>query len=97
MLITLGEADIKTLSDFADLASDELVEAKEGYLRDFDLTNDDANELIMGELNVTPDEIIKRWPIPLTPSHAAVAAAAREAAEAAEATRLAEAEAAREK
>lgn len=32
------------------------------------------------ELNVTPDEIIKRWPIPLTPSHAAVAAAAREAA-----------------
>jgi transcription termination/antitermination protein NusA len=84
MLITLGEADIKTLSDFADLASDELVDANEGYLRDFGLTNDDANELIMGA------RVAAGW------FTAEELAAAQEAAEAAEATRLAEAEAARE-
>ena len=84
MLITLGEADIKTLSDFADLASDELVDANEGYLRDFGLTNDDANELIMGA------RVAAGW------FTAEELAAAQEAAEAAEATRLAEAEATRE-
>jgi N utilization substance protein A len=84
MLITLGEADIKTLSDFADLASDELIDVNEGFLCDFGLTNDDANELIMGA------RVAAGW------YTAEELAAAQEAAEAAEATRLAEAEAARE-
>ena len=81
MLITLGEAGIKTLNDFADLASDELVEENEGYLRDFNLTNDDANELIMGA------RVAAGW------FTAEELATAREVAEA---TRLAEAEAAKE-
>ena len=84
MLLTLGEAGIKTLNDFADLASDELVEAEEGYLRDYGLTSDDANELIMGARVAagwfTAEELV----------------AAREAEEAEEASRLAEAEAVRD-
>jgi N utilization substance protein A len=81
MLITLGEAGIKTLNDFADLASDELVEENEGYLRDFNLTNDDANELIMGA------RVAAGW---FTVEELATAQ------EVAEATRLAETEAAKE-
>ena len=81
MLITLGEAGIKTLNDFADLASDELVEENEGYLRSFNLTNDDANELIMGA------RVAAGW---FTVEELAAAQ------EVAEATRLTEAEAAKE-
>ena len=81
MLLTLGEAGIKTLIDFADLASDELVEAEEGYLRDYGLTSDDANELIMGA------RVAAGW------FTAEELAAAREAEEA---SRLAEAEAERD-
>ncbi len=33
MLVTLGEREIKTLEDFADLAGDELTDLEEGYLR----------------------------------------------------------------
>jgi N utilization substance protein A len=47
MLVTLGEAGIKTLDEFADLASDELLDRNGGYLRDFDLTEDEANAMIM--------------------------------------------------
>jgi len=47
MLVTLGEAGIKTLDDFADLASDELIDREDGVLRDFDLGEDEANALIM--------------------------------------------------
>jgi len=57
MLLTLGEKKIKTLKDFADLASDELVggydEKKgvrfkvDGYLEEFALSNNEADELII--------------------------------------------------
>ncbi len=47
MLVALGKAGIKTLDDFADLASDELIDGREGILRSFDLDADAANEMIM--------------------------------------------------
>ncbi len=57
MLVTLGEQKILTLSDFADLASDELTGSYDiingekmkirGYLEDFALSKKEADELIM--------------------------------------------------
>jgi N utilization substance protein A len=47
MLVTLGEAGIKTLEDFADLAAYELTSPDEGLLRTYKLTEDQANELIL--------------------------------------------------
>ena len=57
MLVTLGEQKILSLEEFADLASDELTGgydiikgAKiriEGYLEDFALSKEEADELIM--------------------------------------------------
>ena len=57
MLVTLGEQKILTLSDFADLSSDELTGAYDvvrgervkikGYLEDFALSKKEADELIM--------------------------------------------------
>ena len=57
MLVLLGQRSIKKLSDFAYLSSDELIggfdEIKgkkirvEGYLEEFSLSRDEANELIM--------------------------------------------------
>jgi N utilization substance protein A len=47
MLVTLGERGIKTLEDFADLASDELSDPTEGVLRDHGLSESDANDIIM--------------------------------------------------
>ncbi len=47
MLVTLGEAAIKTLDDFADLASDELIDPEEGLLKAYDLETEAANALIM--------------------------------------------------
>jgi len=47
MLVTLGEAGIKTLDDLADLAGDELTHSEEGVLREFGLSETDANEIIM--------------------------------------------------
>ncbi len=57
MLVTLGEQSILKLSDFADLASDELTGAFDivkgervkikGYLEDFALSKKEADELIM--------------------------------------------------
>jgi len=57
MVVTLGEKNIKKLSDFADLASDELtggydeIKGKkikiEGYLEEFALSRKEADELIM--------------------------------------------------
>ena len=62
MLLTLGEKKIKTLKDFADLSTDELIggydEKKgvkfkiEGYLEEFALTNSEADELIINARNV---------------------------------------------
>lgn len=47
MLVKLGEAGVKTLDDLGDFASDELVSDHDAPLRDFDLTLEDANEIIM--------------------------------------------------
>ena len=57
MLVILGQKNIKKLSDFADLSSDELIggydEIKgkkiriDGYLEEFSLSRDEANQLIM--------------------------------------------------
>ena len=57
MLVVLGEKNIKKLKDFADLSSDELIggadEIKgkrikiDGYLEDFALTREEADDLIM--------------------------------------------------
>jgi N utilization substance protein A len=57
MLVTLGEKKILKLSDFADLASDELTGSYDivkgerikiqGYLEDFALSKTESDELIM--------------------------------------------------
>ncbi len=47
MLVTLGEAGIKTLDDLGDLAGDELTSKEDGLLRNYDLSIDKANEIIM--------------------------------------------------
>ena len=57
MLVTLGEQNILTLTDFADLASDELTGGYDvvkgervkikGYLEDFALSKQEADSLIM--------------------------------------------------
>jgi N utilization substance protein A len=62
MLLTLGEKKIKTLNDFAELSSDELVggydEKKgvrykiDGYLEEFALTKSEADELIINARNI---------------------------------------------
>ena len=62
MLVTLGEQKILTLSDFADLASDELTGGYDivkgerikikGYLEDFALSKTEADELIMSARNI---------------------------------------------
>ena len=67
MLVTLGEQNILKLSDFADLASDELTGSYDivkgekikikGYLEDFALSKNEADELIMSARN----KIYKDW------------------------------------
>tara|TARA_Y100000590_G_scaffold195903_1_gene222464 strand:+ start:680 stop:2227 length:1548 start_codon:yes stop_codon:yes gene_type:complete len=62
MLLTLGEKKIKTLKDFAELSSDELIggydEKKgvkykiEGYLEEFALTKNEADDLIINARNI---------------------------------------------
>jgi len=62
MLMTLGEQKIQTLEDFADLASDELTGGYDiikgervkiqGYLEDFALSKEEADELIMSARNI---------------------------------------------
>jgi N utilization substance protein A len=47
MLVVLGNAGIKTLDDLGDLASDELTDAEEGILKEFDLDEEQANAIIM--------------------------------------------------
>jgi transcription termination/antitermination protein NusA len=47
MLVTLGAAGIKELDDLADLATDELISDEDGVLREFELTEDQANAIIM--------------------------------------------------
>ena len=62
MLVTLGEQKILNLGDFADLASDELTGGFDvikgervkiqGYLEDFALSKNEADELIMSARNI---------------------------------------------
>ena len=62
MLFTLGEKKIKTLKDFAELSTDELIggydEKKgvqfkiEGYLEEFALTKSEADDLIINARNI---------------------------------------------
>jgi N utilization substance protein A len=47
MLVTLGEAGVKTLDDLADLSTDELVDKKDGILRSHDLGRAEAEAMIM--------------------------------------------------
>jgi N utilization substance protein A len=47
MLVTLGEAGVKTLDDLADLSGDELVNRGDGILRNFTLGEGEANAMIM--------------------------------------------------
>ena len=47
MLVTLGEAGIKTLDDLGDLAGDELTSSEDGLLREYGMDIDVANEIIM--------------------------------------------------
>ena len=62
MLVTLGEKKILSLQDFADLASDELTGGFDvikgervkinGYLEDFALSKEEADNLIMTARNI---------------------------------------------
>ena len=47
MLVKLGENEVKTMDDFAGLASDELTDSGDGFLSEFELTEETANDLIM--------------------------------------------------
>jgi len=62
MLVTLGEKKIKTLQDFAELSTDELIGGYDekqgkkfkvdGYLEEFALTKKEADDLIMNARNI---------------------------------------------
>ena len=62
MLLTLGEKQIKSLKDFAELSTDELIggydEKKgvrfkiDGYLEEFALSKSEADELIISARNI---------------------------------------------
>jgi N utilization substance protein A len=47
MLVVLGENGVKTLDDLGDLATDELVDARDGILKGFDFTPEEGNAIIM--------------------------------------------------
>lgn len=47
MLVALGEAEVKTLEDFAGCAADELTSKEDGILKSFGLTEDEASDMIM--------------------------------------------------
>jgi transcription termination/antitermination protein NusA len=47
MLVVLGKGGIKTLDDLGDLATDELVHKKDGILKEFAISQDDGNAIIM--------------------------------------------------
>ena len=66
MLVTLGEQKILSLQDFADLASDELTGGYDvvkgervkiqGYLEDFALSKEEADELIMSARKIVYED-----------------------------------------
>lgn len=47
LLVTLGEQGVKTLQDFADLSSDELISSEDGLLRKHKLNLANADQMIM--------------------------------------------------
>ncbi len=47
MLVTLGEAGVKSRDDFADLSVDEVIDVEEGVLREYGLSEPEASDLIM--------------------------------------------------
>jgi N utilization substance protein A len=47
MLVALGENEVQSLEDFAGLAADELTSPEDGILKDFDLDEDRATEMVM--------------------------------------------------
>ena len=47
ILALLAKSNIKTLNDFADLATFELIDKDEGILRELDIEEDLANKMIM--------------------------------------------------
>lgn len=47
MIVALGEAGVKELDDLADLSGDELISPEDGILREFGLTADEANQIVM--------------------------------------------------
>ena len=47
MLVTLGENGVKTLDDLADLANIELINPEDGVLRDYGLSEEEADAIIM--------------------------------------------------
>ena len=72
MLVTLGEQKILTLTDLADLASDELTGTYDivkgervkiqGYLEDFALSKEESDELIMSARNIVyKDWVMSYW------------------------------------
>ena len=71
MLVTLGEQKILTLEDFADLASDELTGSFDvikgervkiqGFLEDFALSKQEADELIMSARNIVYKDWVMRY------------------------------------
>ena len=62
MLLTLGEKNIKSLKDFADLSTDELIGGYDekqgkrfkvdGFLEEFALAKNEADDLIMNARNI---------------------------------------------
>ena len=47
MLVVLGQNEIKTLDDLADLSTDELIDGGDGVLREFEFTMEEAEVIIM--------------------------------------------------
>ncbi len=47
MLVALGEQGVKTLQDFADLSRDELINSQDGLLRGYDISAENADQMIM--------------------------------------------------
>ena len=47
ILVTLGEHGIKTLDDLADLANDELINPEDGVLKEHELSEEEADAIIM--------------------------------------------------
>jgi len=47
MLVALGERGVKSLDDFADLSTDELLDANDGIFKGMDVSREDADGMIM--------------------------------------------------